>query len=116
VGAFAASRLWTGEDVARSLPAGAAILGGTNPSCTVMRDQVEYDCTLERAPVGEIAAGEFMGTVEPTVDATRHVSGGCRSLDQAGTHWRCYIGREAVRQQIIGADFLGASAPSPGRG
>src|SRR4051794_24028079 len=50
-GAFAASRLWTGEDVARSLPAGTAMLGGTSPSCTVVHDQIEYDCTLERAPV-----------------------------------------------------------------
>jgi len=56
------------------------------------------------------------GTVEPTVDGSKHVNGGCRSLNSAGTTWECYIGRAAVDQQIIGAGFLGEYAPSPGSG
>ena len=56
------------------------------------------------------------GTVEPTVDATKHVNGGCRSLDSEGTEWRCYLGQAAVEQRIIGPGFLGEYAPSPGVG
>jgi hypothetical protein len=50
------------------------------------------------------------------VDATKHVNGGCRSLRSDGREWECYIGQAAVRQQIIGPDFLGEYAPSPGVG
>jgi hypothetical protein len=37
-------------------------------------------------------------------------------LNDAGTHWRCYIGRAAVEQKIISEGFLGETAPSPGQG
>jgi hypothetical protein len=56
------------------------------------------------------------GTVEPTVDATKHVNGGCRSLTSDGRVWQCYIGRAAVDEKIIGPDFLGEYAPTPGVG
>jgi hypothetical protein len=59
---------------------------------------------------------DLKGTVEPTVDATRHVKGGCHSLRSDGREWECYIGRAAVDQQIIGAGLLGEYAPSPGVG
>jgi hypothetical protein len=62
------------------------------------------------------ARRDWKGTVEPTVDDTKHVNGGCRSLQSDGRHWRCYLGEEAVRQRIIGAGFLGEYAPSPGVG
>jgi len=114
--AVAADVLLSEEDVARSLPAGTKFLAGTDPTCTTVRAGVEYDCRTAGVPVGEIAPGQFEGTVEPTVDASKHVNGGCRALDGAGTHWRCYIGREAVRRQIISADFLGTYAPRPGVG
>jgi len=102
------------DDVARSIPAGTLWLEGTEPSCTVVVPDVEYHCTLGRAPGDEIA--DWKGTVEPTVDATKHVNGGCRAENGEGTEWRCYIGEEAVRQEIIGPDFLGAYAPAPGVG
>jgi hypothetical protein len=54
--------------------------------------------------------------VEPTVDASKHVNGGCRSLASDGREWACYIGPAAVAQKIISADFLGEYAPSPGVG
>jgi hypothetical protein len=54
--------------------------------------------------------------VEPTVDATKHVNGGCRSLRTDGLEWQCYLGRAAVDEKIIGAGFLGEYAPSPGQG
>jgi hypothetical protein len=81
-----------------------------------VRANVEYDCTTARTPVGEIAPGQFEGTVEPSVDDSEHVNGGCRALDGAGRHWRCYVGQEAVRQKIIGAGFLGQRSEGPGVG
>jgi hypothetical protein len=52
-------------------------------------------------------ATDWKGTVEDTVDATKHVNGGCGALNSAGTDWECYLGQEAVTQQIIGQSFLG---------
>jgi hypothetical protein len=79
-----------------------------------VRQDVEYDCTLRRAPAPEIS--DWKGAVEPTVDASKHVNGGCRSLQSDGRHWRCYIGQEAVRQRIVGPGLLGEYAPAPGVG
>jgi hypothetical protein len=112
--AIAASQLIDTEEVAESLPAGTLALAGTNPTCTVVVQDVEYLCTLEHAPAPEVS--DWKGTVEPTVDATKHVNGGCRALTSDGREWRCYIGEAAVEQQIIGPDFLGEFAPSPGVG
>jgi hypothetical protein len=114
--ALAASALISSDEVARSIPNGTLSLLGTDPHCTVVRDNVEFDCVLTSAPHGELAPGAWKGTVEPTVDDSKHVNGGCRSLNPAGTHWRCYIGQEAVRQQIIGPDFLGQPSLGPGVG
>jgi hypothetical protein len=112
--AVAAIELVSTDDVARSIPAGTLSLAGTEPDCTVVRQDVEYNCVLARAPGPEVS--DWKGTVEPTVDASKHVNGGCRSLNSKGTEWRCYIGGEAVKQQIVGPDLLGAFAPSPGSG
>lgn len=112
--ALAATQLIGTDEVAESLPAGTLALAGTNPTCTVVEQDVEYLCTLERAPAPEVS--DWKGTVEPTVDATKHVNGGCRALTSDGREWRCYIGQAAVEQEIIGPDFLGEFAPSPGVG
>jgi hypothetical protein len=106
--------LTSGSDVAQTLEPGAAIFEGTKPTCTVVTPNVEYHCVLASAPAPEVA--DFKGTVEPTVDATKHVNGGCRSLASDGMTWQCYLGEEAVRQQIVGEDLLGVYAPSPGHG
>ncbi len=113
-GALAANLLST-EDVARSMPAGTKFLVGTTPTCEVVREGVEYTCTIKGDFKSEID-GSLEGTVEPTVDATKHVNGGCRSESVDGRKWTCYVGEEAVKQQIIGAGFLGEYAPSPGVG
>jgi len=112
--AVAGYELISEDEVARSLPAGTLALAGTEPDCTIVRESVEYRCVLARPPAPEVE--DWKGTVEPTVDATKHVNGGCRSLTSEGTEWQCYIGEEAVRQQIIGPDFLGEYAPGPGVG
>jgi hypothetical protein len=112
--AFAADRLVSNDEVAASMPAGSLALAGTEPTCTVVRADVEFHSVLARPPAPEIS--DWKGTVEPTVDATKHVNGGCRSLQSGGLEWQCYIGQEAVAQQIIGAGFLGEYEPSPGVG
>ncbi len=114
VAAYAAVRLTSPEDVARSMPAGTLSLAGTEPTCTVVVEDVEFSCTLARAPAPEVA--DWTGTVEPTVDATGHVNGGCRSLDAAGMTWTCYLGAAAVDQQIVDAGFLGEAVSGPGVG
>jgi hypothetical protein len=112
--AVAGAKLISNDEVAKSLPAGTLSLAGTEPACTTVKDGVEYHCVLAKAPAPEVS--DWKGTVEPTVDASKHVNGGCRSLTSAGTAWECYIGHAAVDQRIIGAGFLGEYAPSPGQG
>jgi hypothetical protein len=115
--AFAANALISNDEVANSIPNGTLVLMGTDPTCTTVRANVEFDCVLATVPkAGDVAAGDWNGTVEPTVDRNKRVNGGCRSLNAAGTHWRCYVGEEAVRQHIIGADLLGQFSPTPGVG
>jgi len=96
------------------MPADAAIFAGREATCIVVVPNVEYHCVLDRPPVQEVA--DFTGVDEPTVDATKHVNGGCNGSTADGLVWECYLGEEAVRQQIIGPDFLGAYAPDPGHG
>jgi hypothetical protein len=113
--AYAASTLISADDVAAGLPAGTHMLQGTAPHCTVVRAGVEYHCVLSKLPA-EPEVANLKGTVEPTVDRSRHVNGGCRSLTSDGRAWECYLGRAAVEQQIVSADFLGEYMPEPGRG
>jgi hypothetical protein len=113
--AYAASTLISNDEVAAGLPAGTKMLQGTEPRCTVVRQGVEYHCVLSRLPADPEVA-DLKGTVEPTVDATKHVNGGCRSLTSDGRVWQCYIGQAAVAEKIIGPDFLGEYSPTPGVG
>jgi hypothetical protein len=113
--AYAASTWLSTEEVAAGLPAGTHMLAGTDPRCTVIHAGVEYHCVLSRLPAHPEVA-DLKGTVEPTVDASRHVNGGCRSLTSNGREWQCYIGRAAVDQDIVSADFLGEYMAEPGRG
>jgi hypothetical protein len=113
-GAAVAGSLLTAEDVARSLPQGTRFLVGTTPTCTEEQPGIQYHCTIQGTFKAEV--DDLMGTVEATVDATKHVNGGCRSLRSDGREWRCYIGKAAVEQQIIGPDLLGEYAPAPGVG
>jgi hypothetical protein len=114
--AFAANALISNDEVARSIPNGTLALLGTEPSCTTVREGIEFECTLAKAPTGELGPGAWKGTVEPSVDDQARVNGGCRSENAAGTQWRCYVGEEAVRRQIVGPDLLGQYSPGPGVG
>ncbi len=111
--ALAADQLST-SDVAQSLPAGTAALIGTDPSCTVVKQDVEYHCVLAKPPYPEVS--DWKGTVESTVDATKHVNGGCRARRSDGLEWECYLGQAAVDQRIVSQGFLGQYAPEPGHG
>jgi hypothetical protein len=112
--AIAADQLISTDDVAQSMPAGTLALAGTEPTCTVVTKDVEFHCVLKNAPAPEVS--DWKGTVEPSVDASKHVNGGCRGLTSDGREWQCYIGQAAVDQQIIGQSFLGEYAPAPGVG
>jgi hypothetical protein len=114
--AIAAERLLTNEEVAQSMPAGALILAGTAPTCTAVKENVEYHCVLAHAPVGGQAAGAVKGTVYQTVDKNQRVNGGCRALNDDTTEWECYIGQAAVDQKIISQGFLGQIETAPGVG
>jgi hypothetical protein len=106
--------LLTTSDVAASMPAGTKFLVGSTPRCTVVHEGVEYHCTVDHPVNTEVS--DLKGTVEPTVDRTHTVNGGCRSQDSKGLEWECYVGRAAVDQQIIGPDFLGQKSSGPGQG
>jgi hypothetical protein len=112
-GAAIASQL-LGGDVSNSMLAGAAIFEGTHPTCTEVVKDVEFHCVLDRAPFHEV--DDFTGTKEATVDASKHVNGGCEGLDAAGLEWECYLGEAAVEHQIIDQGFLGQASFGPGHG
>jgi hypothetical protein len=118
--AIAADQLISTGDVAASMPAGTLALAGTEPTCTVVAKDVEFHCTLAKAPASEVTDAQgnpaWKGTVEPSVDASKHVNGGCRSLANDGREWECYIGQAAVDQKIIGQQFLGQAVSGPGAG
>jgi hypothetical protein len=118
--AIAGNQLISTSDVAQSMPAGTLALAGTEPTCTVVTKDVEFHCVLAKAPALEVTDSHgnpaWKGTVEPSVDASKHVNGGCRSLAQDGREWECYIGQAAVDQNIIGQGFLGQPSPTPGVG
>ena len=109
--AVAGYQLITPNEVATSIPAGTRWLEGTDPSCTVVVQDVEYRCTLAKPAGNEVP--DWTGTVMPTVDATKHVNGGCRARDAQGFEWDCYIGHRAVEQQIIAPGVLGEYSPTP---
>src|SRR4029079_17254296 len=82
--AIAGAKLISNDDVASSLPAGTLSLAGTEPTCTTVEGGVEYRCVLAKAPAPEVS--DWKGTVEPTVDTTKHVNGGGRAPRKSTAH------------------------------
>lgn len=80
------------------------------------RAQIKAHDEAVDAGAAGVAAGHFKGTVEPTVDATHHVDGGCRATSADGSRWECYVGKTAVRQRIIDQAFLDQYLAGPGVG
>jgi hypothetical protein len=111
----------TGSEVQEFLPRGHAVFTGTDPTCVAVRENVEYDCTLAHSPTGMTITGSdglpaFKGTVVQIVDGQNHIAGGCRARTDDGMHWRCYLGDEAVKQQILDKSLLGATQVGPAHG
>jgi hypothetical protein len=112
--AIGADALLSPDEVAQGMPAGTLALAGTEPTCVVVEEGVEYRCTLARAPFPEF--DDWLGTVESTVGPDNRVNGGCRALDHEGTEWSCYLGQAAVEQEIIGESLLGQESSGPAVG
>ncbi len=112
-GTAAAAGLFSPKQVAVGMPAGAAIFHQTNPTCVADPDGRSFHCTLASAPAPEVS--DYRGTKE-TLAIGGKVAGGCIGLDKAGMTWDCYIGKDAVDQDIIGPDLLGQPQTEPGRG
>ena len=51
--AIAVGSLTGPDQVAASMPAGTLALAGTEPTCTVVKDDVEFHCVLAHAPAPE---------------------------------------------------------------
>lgn len=113
--AAALTVLQSPDDVARSLPAGAIMFADTTPACTATADDAVFECTLTNPPTQEVL-DHYAGTIQPIVDASHSVAGGCRAVGDDGLTWTCYVGQRAVAEGLIAQDFLGAYAPGPGRG
>jgi hypothetical protein len=45
--------------------------------------------------------GQFKGTVEPTLDASRRVNGGCRATSGDGTQWSATSGRRVFKARVV---------------
>ena len=99
---------------------GYALFKGTHPTCRELAD-ASFSCTLDRRPTeitfydedGRPLRNAYLGIKAATVDAHKRVDGGCVSTSDDGRDWRCYLGEEAVRRGIIGANYLGAHLPQP---
>ena len=103
------------EKVADSI-AGTITFAGTEPTCTTLREGLEYECLVDHDQLinGEgVKPGAFVGVVLPSNDKTGAINGGCRSQNAEGTRWLCYLGEEAVRQGILMPSALRQGPPRP---
>jgi hypothetical protein len=83
---------------ANGLPAGSTVMTATQPTCTAIRESVEYECAFAESP--------RVGRVVRTVDASGQVDGGCRSQNAVETFWICYFGEAAVHHQVVAQEVL----------
>jgi hypothetical protein len=108
--AIATDVLSSDQKVADSI-VGPIALPGAEPTCTAVREGLEYECVVEPGQLvnGEkLKPGEWRGAVYGSFDPTTHrTNGGCRSQDAEGIHWLCYVGQESVRQRILMPSALG---------
>ena len=83
---------------ANGLPAGSTVMTATQPTCTAIREGVEYECAFAESP--------RVGRVVRVVDASGQVDGGCRSQNAVETFWICYFGEAAVHHQVVAQEVL----------
>jgi hypothetical protein len=115
-GGIAAVRaLTTPAQEEQKLPDGSAMFVGTHPTCT-QASSVQFRCVLESAPSVEYIVGSYLGAKMPSVDATKHIDGGCIATSADGLQWDCYLGQAAVAHDIIDGSLLGQDQPEPSHG
>ncbi|MGH2938399.1 MAG: hypothetical protein ACRDPE_09800, partial [Solirubrobacterales bacterium] len=83
---------------ANGLPEGSTVMTATQPTCTAIREGVEYECSFAESP--------RVGRVVRTVGASGQVDGGCRSQNAIETFWICYFGEAAVDHQVVPQEVL----------
>ena len=86
------------QAAANGLPAGTRVMTATQPTCTAIREGVEYECAFAESPQ--------VGRVVRTVDASGQVDGGCRAQNAVETFWICYFGAAAVHHQVVAQEVL----------
>jgi hypothetical protein len=112
---MAADVLLPGRTVATYLPRGAAIWIDTDPTCTAVRDGLEYRCVLARAPF-HATTSPYRGAIENTVGDDQRINGACIGTSDDGLRWECYLGDAAVDAGIMERDVLGAAQTEPAAG
>jgi hypothetical protein len=98
----------------QGLPDGSTIFIGTHPACTTVNEE-QFHCVLQSKPTVE-TLDSYLGSKMQTVDATKHVDGGCVGRSQDGLVWDCYLGQAAVDQGILAASLLGEYQSGPASG
>ena len=111
-GTAAAAGLFSPKQIEDAMPAGAVLFDQTDPTCAHQGSNGAFRCTLATAPT--VDGPGYLGTKETLVVAGK-IAGGCIGRDEAGLTWDCYVGQDAVDQEIITKDFLGEPA-GPSRG
>lgn len=86
------------QAAANGLPAGSKVMTATQPTCTAIREGVEYECAFAESPRA--------GRVVRVVDSSGQVEGGCRSWNSIETVWICYLGAAAVHHQVVAQEAL----------
>src|ERR1700737_289296 len=112
--AVVATSLLTPRDVAVGMPGGSYVFTGTNPTCVVVTDGVEYRYTLGHAPTVETVSN-YLGAKQILEGPGKTIVGGCIGASSDGLHWQCYIGDAAVQHGILVKSFLGQPVTAPSR-
>jgi hypothetical protein len=120
--AIASNLVKSAGDEEQGLLNGHLLFKGSHPSCRPLSD-ASFACTLDKEPSGmtfwedgKQLHNAYLGVTAATTDTSRHVDGGCRSTSADGRAWRCYLGQDAVRHDIIAAELLGQYLPEPPTG
>lgn len=124
--AIASAVLKTEAQEERGILDGHLLFSDSKPTCE-QRVPDFFRCTVEKPPTGMTFYDEIDGNLRPvynkflgvkvqTLDATKHIDGGCVSISADGSTWNCYLGQSAVDHGIISADLLGRYQPEPAAG
>jgi hypothetical protein len=121
--AIASGLLKSAAEEEQGLLGGHLLFKGTHPTCTELSSN-SFVCSLRSPPTemtfygpnGKLDRYAYLGVKRATVDSGHRVDGGCVATTADGRTWHCYLGEEAVRRDIVSADFLGAYLPEPPTG